>query len=482
MKKLKELINTEIDCNITGIKTNSKEILKGDLFICIDGITDRHLYIDDAIKRGASAVIGTKDLEINIPYIKVDNIRNTFTDICKKFYDFKDNELFIIGVTGTDGKTSVCSIIQTLIGKDKCGYIGTNGRSCKYFDKPTDNTTPDQDKLFYYFKEFRDLGIKYIVMETSSEAFYNNRLNNLTFNASIITNITTEHLNTHKTLENYIKCKSMLFKQTNSTGISILNKDDEHFKEINASTSCPTYTYGKDNENELQIISFILSPSSTIINFKYKDEIYKINSPLLGDFNVYNLSASILILLKMGYSFNEILSNIKDININGRLDMIDMDQDYYAMVDYAHTENGVKKLINFVKTLNLNKIIVVMGSAGERDKTKRPKIGEIILDNVDKAIFTYEDPRSENPIDIINEIISTRKNNTNYEIVIDRKEAIKRAIEIAQENDIVLVLGKGNETYQKLSTGKIYFCDEEEVREAIQEKLNKNKDITLKLK
>ncbi len=478
MKKLNELYDTSSDVLIKAIKINSKEIEPGDLFVCTMGVkADRHDFIDEAIEKGASAVIVSHDVGAKkVPIIKVDNTNYELSKLCQRFYDYPEHELTMIGVTGTDGKTSTATIIQTLIGKKNCGYIGTNGRS--WADKVLDdnpNTTPDETVLYRFLRDFRNDNCKYAVMETSSEAYFRKRLENLEFDASVYTNITSEHLNIHGSFENYVECKKELFKRTKKDGLCILNSDDTYYQEIKKICNGKVYTYGTSNDDTLQIMDFKVYPTRTTIKWKYEDKIYDIESPLLGDFNVYNLSAGMLLCLKLGFSIEELIENIKNIKISGRLELLDTNTKYYVMVDYAHTPNGISKLLNFVHTLDINRSIVVIGQAGERDYLKRPKVGNTVVNNASYAIFTYEDPRSENPKDICEDIIKELKStHNNYEIVIDRREAIERAINIAKDNDMVLILGKGNETYQKLKNETIYFNDIEEAYRAV--KLRKEKE------
>ena len=473
MKKLNELMNTEYDVEITGIKINSKEIEKGNLFVCTDmGTLDRHDFIDDAINRGASAVIAKKDVEKkNVPIIKVDDPNDLLPKLCSKFYDNPEKKLTMIGVTGTDGKTSVATMVQTLIGSDICGYIGTNGYSCSKFKKDTNNTTPDSDKLYGYFYEFVNAGCKYNSMEVCSEALMRGRVKDIEYDVSILTNITSEHLNIHGTLENYIADKCKLFTQTKKDGYCILNKDDEHFNQAKNAAIGKVLTYGKDKDNDLYFEDVKLFPGRNLFTIVYKGNKYKIDSPMAGYFNIYNLCAAILVLFALGYDFEYIEKNIPKLYVSGRLELIDRGQDFYVMVDYAHTPNGITKLLEYVKLLPVKRSIVVIGQAGERDPYKRKDVGKIVSDNCDYAIFTYEDPRSENPEDIIENMIELIKDKNNYEIIIDRSKAIKRAIDIANKEDMVLVLGKGNETYEKLKDRVIYFNDIEEVKKHLDERL-----------
>lgn len=471
MKKLNELLDTNLDINVKGIKINSKDIEKGDMFVCIRGVkTDRHDFIDEAIKNGASCIVGDKDIKCSIPYIKVKNTNYILPELCRKFYDFDRLNLKIIAVTGTDGKTTTATSIQYLIGRDKCGYIGTNGVSCSKFQKDSPNSTPDPTLLYKYFKEFYDAGCEYVVMEASSEGFLRGRLDGLYFVAGGYTNITWEHVNVHGSFENYVKCKLKCASQTN--GKFIINNNDEfanRFKE----KSLNSLSYGEDPKSDLYIKEYTITPKYTNVVFKYLNEEYSFTSPLLGKFNVYNLACAMLICLSLGFDMETLIENTMDIDVSGRLEMIDLGQDFKVMVDYAHTPNGIQSILEFVRVLNVNHAIVVIGSAGERDYKKRPIMGKTVIDNADYAIFTYEDPRSEDPLDIAKQMTSDIKDSSKYEIVIDRSEAIKRAIDMARTNDIVLVLGKGNETYEKLKDETIYFNDIEECKRWILERLNR---------
>ena len=471
MKKLEDLYpGVGSDVLIKGIKINSKEVEDGDLFVCTKGVTaDRHDFIDEAKKNGASALIVSKDVnEHDIPVVKVPDTNRELPYLCQKFYDYPDQKMKMIGVTGTDGKTSVTTIIQTLIGSDLCGYIGTNGRSCAKFQGDNPNTTPDAQNLYLYLDEFVKFGCKYTAMEASSEAFFRGRLQAMEFDVSALTNITSEHLNIHGSFENYLESKLMLFKQTKKDGFCILNQDDQYFEQAKFACNGKVLTYGKGIENDLQIVDYHVYPDHTDIVFKYKDKEYSILSPLLGDFNVYNLACAILCSIACGFNIDIILKRISDIKISGRMELLNTNTPYYVMVDYAHTPNGITKLLNFVHTLDIARSIVVIGQAGERDYLKRPIVGNVVVENASYAIFTYEDPRSEDPVNICNDIIKELKDtHNNYEIVIDRREAIQKAIDMAEENDMVLVLGKGNETYEKLKDEVIYFNDIEEAYNAV---------------
>lgn len=472
MKKLSEIYpEISSDVEIQNICINSKEAQEGDIFVCTKGVTaDRHDYIDDAILHGASAVVVSKDVgEKSVPIVKVEDTNKELPFLCQRFYDYPDHKLTMIGVTGTDGKTTTTTIIQTLIGSDKCGYIGTNGRSCAKFTGDNPNTTPDAHNLYKYLSEFVDYGCTYTAMEASSEAFFRGRLLAMEYDISAYTNITSEHLNIHGSFENYLDSKLNLFRQTKKDGYCILNHDDPYFEQAKEACNGKVLTYGVGEENDLQIQSFEVSPDHTDIVLIYNGEKHSFTSPLLGDFNVYNLACAMLCCLALGFSWDELENRIGEVKVSGRLELLDTNTPYYVMVDYAHTPNGISKLLNFVHTLKINRSIVVIGQAGERDPYKRPKVGNVVVENASYAIFTYEDPRSEDPQKICEDIISELKEtHDNYEIVIDRREAIQKAVDMAEEGDMVLILGKGNETYEKLKTETIYFNDIEEAYQAVE--------------
>ena len=468
--KLNELINCPYDTLITGIKTSSVNIKKGDLFICIDNKTmDRHLFIDDAIAKGAAAVIVKNEVgKKAVPIIKVDNPNQVFVDVINKFYDYPTTKLQMIGVTGTDGKTTVATIIYELI--NDCAYIGTNGINYHHYQEKTSNTTPGLDKTIPLFADMVKENIKTVSMEVSSEALYYDRVNGIKFNCSILTNITKEHLNTHKTLENYIACKCKLLE--NTIGPCILNKDDEHFLEV--SKHCQKIlTYGKNKDNDLYFKDVKLFEDKTLFKIVYQNQEYEITSPLIAMFNVYNLCAALLALVSLDYDIKELIKNIKNIKVSGRLENIDLGQNFKVIVDYAHTPNGISELLKFMNSLEHNKLIVVFSEPGERDKSKRPSKGYNVITNCDYAIVTSQDPRGENPLDIAHDLISEVTDYKNYEIILDLSEAIKKAINMADKNDIVLIIGKGSDNYQILKDKIIEFCDLDEVKKHLKNLLNK---------
>lgn len=463
MKKLNEFLNTKYDTNIIDIKTSSKNIQPGDLFVCIKGVKeDRHKYINEAIKKGAAAIVVSKKIkEKKIPIIKVKDTNKILIDICKKFYGNPEEKVEIIAVTGTDGKTTTAFILSKLL---NAGYIGTLGAFYKNVNITTENTTPSIEKRYKILNEFIKRGCKKVVMEVSSEAIYRNRMLGTQFSSSILTNITEDHLNIHKTLENYINCKSQVFINTQKEGYCILNKDDNHEKRIEKISNGKVYTYGVDKEASLNIDSYKYDINKSIFTLVYNNKKYKFKSNLIGKYNIYNLTACILYLLLIGYNPRKIRGLLKQkITIPGRFEIFKTYKDSYIILDYAHTTNGLYSVLKLLNSIKKNNIITITGSAGGREKEKRKEMGKVVTNLSDYVIFTMDDPRYENPKKIINDMLKETKKN-NYTIIINRKKAIKKAIEISKKNDFILLTGKGRDEYMIIKDKYIPYNDYDEIK------------------
>lgn len=466
MKRLSELYpGYPDDVLISGIKINSKDVTDGDIFVCTMGVTaDRHDFIDEAIKNGAKAVVVQKPVECSVPTILVENTNKELPLLASRFYDAPESKLDIIGITGTNGKTTVATIIQDLIGNDICGYLGTNGIICSKFSESIRNTTPDSDRLYGYFKRFVDSGCQILSMETSSEAFYRERLQNIKFKVGIITNITEDHLNIHKTIENYVACKQKLVMQVADDGYSILNTDDKYYDETRKLAKGTVLTYGK-KDADLQIISSMSAAKETNITIKYNGMSYNFSSPLLGEFNTYNLCAAILALIALGYGIEDIIKRVSNIEApHGRVEFLNYGQNYEIVLDYAHTPDAFSKLYKLLNEIKKGRIITVTGSAGGREKEKRGPMGKLVLDESDYVIFTMDDPRYEDVKDIISDLVS-ESDKSNYEIIVNRKEAIYRAFDMANKGDIVLIAGKGIDNYMAIEDKYLPYSDLEVIEE-----------------
>lgn len=460
MKKLNELYTCPYETLIKDIKINSKECEEGDLFVCTMGVTaDRHNFVSDAVLHGAVAVVASRKVDTTVPVIYVEDTNRELTLLARRFYDHPEKKLKVIGVTGTNGKTTVASIIQNLMGRDICGYMGTNGIISHDFEESIVNTCPDADRLYKYMNRFVKSGNKYLSMEASSEALFRNRLWGVSFDVAIFTNITEDHLNVHKTKENYIASKLKLLQLLNPNGVAILNIDDDNYEREVSSCNAKILTYGK-KPSTLQIVSCELSSSYTTIQYRYQGKIYLVKSNLLGEFNAYNLAAAMLTLLHYGYPMEEIISRVKNVQVlKGRLEFLDFKQNYSIILDYAHTPDAFEKLYEVLDKIKKKRIITVTGSAGGREKEKRGLMGKIVLEHSDYVIFTMDDPRTENVDTIIDELLTLSKDKRNYERCQNRAEAIEKALSLAQQDDIVLIAGKGRDNYMALAEGYVPYCD-----------------------
>ena len=465
MKLLSELYEGYPDVEIKGIKINSKQIKPGDIFVCTMGVTaDRHDFIDEAISNGASAIVVSKDVNYNVPTIKVENTNIELRKLASKFYDYPEKELKLIATTGTNGKTTVSQIIQDLMGNDICGYMGTNGIICKDFNEKIINTTADADRLYMYFRRFLDADCKYLSMETSSEAYFRNRLDDIYFNIGIVTNITQDHLNIHKTIENYVSCKKEMLNHIKEDGVVILNKDDKYYDEFKNASKCRVITYGI-NDADFTIKNIEVTSNNTNFTLFYDNKDYKIESPLFGDFNVYNLTAAISAVVETGINIEEVIKRISNIKpLPGRVEFLNYGQKYNIVLDYAHTTDAFNKLYPVLKKITKGRIITVTGSAGGREKEKRPYMGKVVLDNSDYVIFTMDDPRDEDVNQIIDDLVST-SDKSNYERIINRKEAIYKAFDTADDNDLVLIAGKGTDNYMAINDKYEPYSDLEVIEE-----------------
>ena len=429
------------------LQSNSKKINKGDTFIALKGINDDgHNYILDAIKRGATKVI------VERGNYSVDTI---LVDDTTKYLDnyIKDNyiDINIIGVTGTNGKTTTCYLVYQLLNKLglSCAYIGTLGYIYNDINISLDNTTPSKIELYNLLSKSKELGCKYVVMEVSSQALDQDRINFIKLKYAIYTNITRDHLDYHKTLSNYINAKKKILELLDTNGIILINNDDKYCNKFKLGKY---KTYGYKN-SDYTIDNNCINGNKYIIN-------------LVGKHNIYNVLASISLLYEMGYTYEELYSLIPELKApSGRMEVIDY-KDNKIIIDYAHTPDAVENVLKSVGKITTGCIITIIGCGGNRDKGKRKMMGEISTNLSTYVIFTSDNPRFENPMDILDDItVNLDKNN--YEIEVNRENAIKKGIQLLSNNDILMLLGKGHEKYQIIGDTKIPFDDKKIVFENI---------------
>lgn len=431
------------------IKVDSRDVLPGDTFIALKGVKNNgNDYVEDAIKRGATKVIcesGNYSVDTMIVSDTKEYLKNY---LYENYYD-KIKKLKLIGMTGTNGKTTTCFLIYQALNKVgiKCAYIGTIGFYINNERRVLKNTTPNLYELYNMLLECVDKNIEYVVMEVSSQGLDMGRVDTLEFEYAIFSNLTQDHLDYHESMENYALAKQKLFKHTK---YAIVNSDDKYSNYFLLDNE--NITYGTNGDYKISDIECNLNGSTFMLN----DEEYF--TKLIGEYNVYNVSVVIIILKLLNIqNINYIISELT--SPNGRMDIIKYNGNN-IVVDYAHTPDAVEKIIKEVSKINHNKIITLVGCGGNRDKTKRPIMGKISTDLSDYVIFTSDNPRYENPRKILKDI-TCKLDNDNYKIIVKRKKAIKSAIQMLTKNDILLVLGKGHEDYQIIKDKVIPFSDKD---------------------
>lgn len=475
--KLKDILkNTGIrikktDIDIKGITNDSRKVKKDYLFFAYKGEEDDgKKYINDAIKKGAKIIISDEKIKNNsVITIKVNDMHKTMSIISKNFYKNPSSKLFTIGITGTKGKTTTSYLIQHILNKtnNKTGIIGTIAyKTHKKIISQSPNTTPLSIYLNMYLDMMIKDGDKNVVMEVSSHALELKRVDDIEFDVAIFTNFQSDHLDFHKTIDNYAKAKIKLFELLNKSSKTekhaIINIDDKFSNRIinmlDKKIKIITYAIKKDADIKAQDIK--LYKDKTIFNIKDGNQKIKIISPLCGKYNIYNLLAAISVLkikkINIKYKYlNKIIKNFK--GVPGRLERIKF-KDFTAYVDYAHTEESLRQVLLTIKQIPHNKIITIFGCGGDRDPSKRAPMGNIASKLSDFVIVTTDNPRTENPQKIIDDIVKGIKKK-NYITIIDREKAIEEAIKIAEKGDIILIAGKGHENYQIVGNKKIYFSD-----------------------
>lgn len=455
------------DIEINNVQYDNRKIKKGDLFICIKGFAvDGHSFAKDAIEKGASAIICEDDIDgIDGNIIRVKDTRIALAVIGKNYFGNPCDKLKIIGITGTNGKTTSAFIVKSVL--EEAGYnVGLIGTVANYIkDKrlDTERTTPESFELQKLFKDMVDAGVEYCVMEVSSHSLDLNRVYGINFLCGIFTNLTQDHLDFHKTFENYFNAKYKLFEKSK---IKIVNRDEKYGKQLierleesNAS-NIVTFSVNEDSDYKANIEDSSVKCTSFLVN----NEKYQIEIP--GLYNVYNSLGVIAALKEIGIDYKSIYEGMKKSVVPGRCERVGRkyNVNYEIIIDYAHTPDGLENILKTAREFTNNRLISVFGCGGDRDRTKRPQMGKISEDIADISVVTSDNPRTEEPVAIINDILEGMSRE-NHIVVENRKEAIKEAIYMAKDGDVIVIAGKGHETYQILKNETIHFDEREVVDE-----------------
>ncbi|NRR18260.1 UDP-N-acetylmuramoyl-L-alanyl-D-glutamate--2,6-diaminopimelate ligase [Bacillus pacificus] len=472
----------DMDTEITGLQMDSRKIEKGNLFICVSSIKgfleDRHHFAEDAVKNGAVALIVERDVNINVPKIFVKNARYAMAVIASHFYGYPSDEMKLIGITGTNGKTTTSYLLEKILADYglQTGLMGNNGIKIGAELYPTDINTQEPPILQRNLRAMKDHQTEYCVMEVTSQGLDMGRVMGCNFKTAVFTNLTQDHLDYHGTFEEYKYTKGLFFSRLGNKFSSIdkkfavLNADDQSVDYFQKLTSAEVITYGINNEADVKAKNIALSPKGIRFLVSSFNGELEITLNLVGRFNVYNALAAITTSLIEGIPLEDISNSLSSIkSVEGRMEIVDEGQDFLLLVDYAHTPDALENVLSTISEFSKGKIITVFGCGGDRDSKKRPVMGEIACSYSDFVFVTSDNPRSEDPLTIIKDIEKgmLKFNNSKYKLEVNREEAINKAIQMASSNDIVLIAGKGHETYQILKDKTIHFDDKEKAQKAI---------------
>ncbi|GGE66308.1 UDP-N-acetylmuramoyl-L-alanyl-D-glutamate--2,6-diaminopimelate ligase [Priestia taiwanensis] len=468
------------DPDITSIEVDSRQVKEGSLFICIDGFTvDGHDFIEQAIKNGAAAIVVEKDVAASVPVVKVKDTTRALAVLADAFYEQPTHQLHLIGITGTNGKTSVSHLIDQMMTdcKKKTGVIGTVGIKIGDEVQQAKNTTPDAITLQKTFHYMLEKEVETAIMEVSSHALHLGRVHGCDYDVAVFTNLTQDHLDYHGTMEEYKKAKGLLFAQLGNhfnherPKFAVLNNDDAVTKEYMMYTQATVVTYGIDTKSDVMATNIRMTNAGTTFTLVVNNESVDVTMRLVGKFSVYNVLAATAACLVSGISLASIVESIKCIKgVAGRFEVVDAGQDFTVIVDYAHTPDSLENVLKTVNQFAEGDVYCIVGCGGDRDKTKRPLMADIATQLSTYPIFTSDNPRSENPAAILEDMKAGVEEEKGYETIIDRKEAIFRAIKQAKKDDVVIIAGKGHETYQIIGNNVLDFDDRLVAKEAIETK------------
>ncbi len=471
------------DIEISTLVYDSRKVEKASVFVCISGaVSDAHDFIPDVVKKGAAAVVVEKDVTPieGVTYIKVDDTRLALACMSAAYFDYPAEKINTIGITGTKGKTTTTYMVKSILESAgiKTGLIGTIESICGDKRIPSANTTPESYRVQELFKEMVDEGLDAVVMEVSSQALMLHRVSGFTFDIGVFTNLEPDHIgeHEHKDFADYMHCKSLLFRQCR---LGIFNGDDEHLEGVMKGHTCQVETYGYKSTNNLVAENVELKKEHGALGIKYHvsgllDFDVEVNVP--GKFSVYNSLTAIAICHHFNVDKKAIGEALHHVSVKGRIEIVPVTKRYTLMIDYAHNAMALESLLTTLKEYEPGRLVCLFGCGGNRAKSRRYEMGEVSSRLADLTVVTSDNPRDEEPMDIINDILQgVHKADGEYVTIPDRKEAIRYCMENAKDGDIIVLAGKGHEDYQEIK-GVKHHMDE---RELIADIIKENPDIRL---
>ncbi len=457
------------DIDVTSIAYDSRKVKDGSVFVCIRGFeTDGHKYAKTACDNGAAIIVAEDEIDVSVPVVYVDNARRALAELSCAFYSDPSEKFKLIGITGTNGKTTITYLIKSILencGKE-VGIIGTNQNIIGdkvLLTKSTTPTTPNSLELQQLFAEMVHYGAQYVVMEVSSHALELDRVYGCSFDVGVFTNLTRDHLDFHKTMENYLNAKAKLFAISEK---GVVNFDDDGGKTIAEKADCgDILRTGLGDGCDLRAENIKITTRGSQFDMIYKGKRYSASVAIPGKFSVYNAVCAAGAALQLGIDIEDVIGGLaKATGVLGRVEVVPTDTDYTVIIDYAHTPDGLENIIDCVKGFAEGRVITLFGCGGDRDNTKRPIMGEIAGRLSDFCIVTSDNPRTENPDTIIDEIeTGIKKTDGEYIRITDRREAIAYALDMAKSGDVIILAGKGQETYQIIGREKFDFDERIEV-------------------
>lgn len=477
LKNIKVLDSWHIDeLEIKKIKYDSRQIEKGDLFVAVKGFaTDGHKYIKNALRKGARAVV-IEDVNYcskEYPWVLVNNSRETLADLANNYFDHPSQKFTLIGVTGTNGKTTTTNLIAKILEQqgEKVGLIGTIHNRIGEEILFVERTTPESLDLQCLFAKMVEAQVTHVIMEVSSHALDLDRVRGCVFDIVVFTNLTQDHLDYHKNMENYFQAKAKLFsKADNQEKIAIINSDDSWGKKLLNICDCKKISYGLEEPCDLQGKDLHITPRG--VSYLLDSNLVQLN--LTGKFNAYNSLATLAVAKAIGIPIQQAVKSLSSVEgIAGRFQVVNPSDEFTVIVDYAHTPDSLVNILITAREITQGKIITVFGCGGDRDRTKRPLMGKVAAQYSDFCFITSDNPRTEDPLKIIEDILPGVKEVTGEEkfiVEVKRKDAIKKALTIAEKGDMVIIAGKGHENYQEIN-GKKYPFDDKLI---VQDFLTKN--------
>lgn len=465
-KLIENIAETNLpDMEISSVTDNTKKVQKDSIFVCVKGGSfDGHDAAKEMLEKGAAVVITERDLGLGDKQIITDNSRKFYGKLCAAWFDHPEKKIKIIGVTGTNGKTTITNVIKNILMSYgiKTGLIGTIRNEIGNEPVHTDNTTPMAFDYMQLLDKMVKADCKYAVMEVSSFGLVQNRIGPTHFNIGVFTNLTQDHLDYHKTMENYYQAKKMMFDECD---FALVNIDDDYGKRLLSEICCPKASYGSSQEADYYSDAAKIKADGTSFWYCFDGKSKLVNMKMTGMFNVSNVTAAITVCMKAGIPLEHILETIADYNgVKGRCEIIPTGRDFTVICDYAHTPDAIENILQSVKQYTEGRLICLFGCGGNRDAKKRPLMAKAAAKYADRLIITSDNPRDEIPEAIIDDILAGLKDSRiPFDVVVDRTEAIYHSLKIARKGDIIVLAGKGHEDYQVLPGNEHIHFDEREI-------------------